>query len=97
MSKNPNLTLLYCDSNQLTSLDVSQNTALQELYCDSNQLTSLDVSQNNKLEKLYCSENQLTSLKLSPTAVTTLEANGNKIDINVDKTSAPLTEHPPRV
>ena len=87
VSKNTNLTLLYCDSNQLTSLDVSQNTALQELYCDSNQLTSLDVSQNNKLEKLYCSENQLTSLKLSPTAVTTLEANGNKIDINVDKTS----------
>ena len=87
VSKNTNLTLLYCDNNQLTSLDVSQNTALQELYCDSNQLTSLDVSQNNKLEKLYCSENQLTSLKLSPTAVTTLEANGNKIDINVDKTS----------
>ena len=87
VSKNTNLTLLYCDSNQLTSLDVSQNTALQELYCDSNQLTSLDVSQNNKLEKLHCSENQLTSLKLSPTAVTTLEANGNKIDINVDKTS----------
>ena len=87
VSKNTNLTLLYCDINQLTSLDVSQNTALQELYCDSNQLTSLDVSQNNKLEKLYCSENQLTSLKLSPTAVTTLEANGNKIDINVDKTS----------
>ena len=87
VSKNTNLTLLYCDSNQLTSLDVSQNTALQELYCDSNQLTSLDVSQNNKLEKLYCSENQLTSLKLSPTAVTTLEANGNKIDINVDRTS----------
>ena len=87
VSRNSALQWLSCYKNKLTSLDVSQNTALQELYCDSNQLTSLDVSQNNKLEKLYCSENQLTSLKLSPTAVTTLEANGNKIDINVDKTS----------
>ncbi len=27
------LTTLYCYSNQLTSLDVSQNTALTTLYC----------------------------------------------------------------
>lgn len=87
VSQNSALQWLSCYKNKLTSLDVSKNTNLTLLYCDSNQLTSLDVSQNNKLEKLYCSENQLTSLKLSPTAVTTLEANGNKIDINVDKTS----------
>ena len=87
VSRNSALQWLSCYKNKLTSLDVSKNTNLTLLYCDSNQLTSLDVSQNNKLEKLYCSENQLTSLKLSPTAVTTLEANGNKIDINVDKTS----------
>ena len=87
VSRNSALQWLSCYKNKLTSLDVSKNTNLTLLYCDSNQLTSLDVSQNNKLEKLHCSENQLTSLKLSPTAVTTLEANGNKIDINVDKTS----------
>lgn len=87
VSKNTELQKLYCDGNQLTSLEVGENTVLDTLHCYNNQLTSLDVSQNNKLEKLYCSENQLTSLKLSPTAVTTLEANGNKIDINVDKTS----------
>ena len=87
VSRNSALQWLSCYKNKLTSLDVSKNTNLTLLYCDSNQLTSLDVSQNNKLEKLHCSENQLTSLKLSPMAVTTLEANGNKIDINVDKTS----------
>ena len=35
------LTDLYCYSNQLTSLDVSNNTSLTELHCYTNQLTSL--------------------------------------------------------
>ena len=41
-------------SNQLTSLDVSNNTALTYLDCGNNQLTSLDVSNNTALEYLYC-------------------------------------------
>jgi Leucine-rich repeat (LRR) protein len=49
-------------NNQLTSLDVSQNTALTELDCNDNQLTSLNVSQNTALTYLDCSDNQLTSL-----------------------------------
>ena len=48
--------------NQLTTLDVSQNTALTVLYCGFNQLTTLDVSQNTALTILNCSSNQLTSL-----------------------------------
>ena len=59
------LTALTCNSNQLTSLDVSQNTALEILACSDNQLTSLDVSQNTALEHLYGSDNQLTSLDVS--------------------------------
>ena len=31
------LTILYCNNNQLTNLDVSQNTALTKLYCGGNQ------------------------------------------------------------
>jgi len=34
------LTELHCASNQLNSLDVSNNTALSELGCDYNQLSS---------------------------------------------------------
>jgi hypothetical protein len=49
-----NLDTLYCYINQLTSLDVSNNTALKSLWCGSNQLTSLDVSNNTALEYLYC-------------------------------------------
>ena len=56
---------LRCDTNQLTSLDVSQNTALTDLSCQSNQLTSLDVSSNTALTYLYCERNQLTSLNVS--------------------------------
>jgi Leucine-rich repeat (LRR) protein len=65
VSKNTALTDLYCDSNQLTSLDVSKNTALTGLRCDYNQLTSLDVSKNTALTGLRCDYNQLTSLDIS--------------------------------
>ena len=58
------LTDLRCNSNNLTSLDVSANTALTSLYCIDNQLTSLDVSNNTALMNLGCQNNQLTSLDL---------------------------------
>ncbi|MDO5044547.1 MAG: hypothetical protein Q4E22_04545, partial [Coriobacteriia bacterium] len=41
---------LSCDRNQLTELNVSENTALEILKFAINQLTSLDVSQNQSLE-----------------------------------------------
>ena len=67
------LTRLYCSGNQLTRLDVSNNTALTYLSCGNNQLTSLDVSNNTALTNLYCSTNQLTSLDVSNnTALTNL-------------------------
>ena len=56
---------LYCSSNQLTSLDVSQNTALTMLWCHNNQLSSLDVSKNIALRGLWCNNNQLTALDVS--------------------------------
>ena len=63
------LTSLTCSYNQLTSLDLSQNTALTTLNCSYNQLTSLDVSNNTALTYLYCEPagifNQLTSLDIS--------------------------------
>ena len=65
------LTVLDCYYNQLTSLDVSQNTALTDLRCNGNQLTSLDVSQNTALTSLDCSYNQLTSLDMSKNTLLT--------------------------
>ena len=59
------LAFLNCNKNNLTALDVSNNTALQALWCYNNQLTSLDLSNNTALEQLYCTENKLSTLDLS--------------------------------
>ena len=56
---------LDCSSNQLTSLDVSNNTNLQQLFCHNNKLTSLNLLQNTNLQVLVCSNNRLTSLDMS--------------------------------
>ena len=63
---------LYCGTNQLTTLDLSQNTALTSLYCNDNQLTSLDLSNNTALTSLYCSNNILTSIDVR---------NGNNVNM----------------
>jgi hypothetical protein len=59
------LEILACDGNQLSNLDLSQNTLLNWLNCHSNQLTSLDVSQNPLITYLRCHQNQITSLDVS--------------------------------
>ena len=59
------LTYLSCQGNQLTSLDVSNNTALTVLRCYDNQLTELDVSHNSALETLVCFQNGLTALNVT--------------------------------
>ena len=74
------VTRLYCNGNQLTTLDVSKNTALKSLGCSFNQLTALDVSKNTALTGLYCSENQLTALDLSHnTALAWLYCSDNQL------------------
>jgi hypothetical protein len=52
---------LDCTSNQLTTLDVSQNTALTNLQCNNNQLTCLDIS-NTFIVNLSCENNLLEQL-----------------------------------
>ncbi|MBQ8568200.1 MAG: hypothetical protein IJ446_03180, partial [Oscillospiraceae bacterium] len=71
---------LYCYGNQLTELDISQNTQLTELRCYKNQLTKLDVSQNNQLTNLNCYNNQLTELDVSAnTQLTNLNCYNNQL------------------
>jgi len=76
------LTELYCYSNPLTSLDVTQNTALTRLECNNNSLTSLDVSQNVSLEYFKSNSNSLTSLNVSQnTNLEYLHCYNNSINI----------------
>lgn len=77
----PNLTSLKCDSNQLTSIDVSHNPYLTTLDCSNNLISSistdstasthrtnaakLDLSKNTNLTSLDCSNNHLTFVNVS--------------------------------
>ena len=79
------LTYLDCNGNQLTTLDVSNNTSLTTLWCNGNQLTTLDVSKNTALTYLDCDVNQLTALDVSKnTALTELECESNSYDITLN-------------
>ena len=58
------MTWLFCGENQLTSLDLSNNTKLIGLHCESNQLNSINISNNPNLIAIICRDNQLTDLDL---------------------------------
>ena len=74
------LTVLDCDDNELTTLDISKNTALVTLYCSMNYLTSLDITNNVALVYLDCYDNELTSLDVSKnTALESLDCEENKL------------------
>jgi hypothetical protein len=60
-----NIVGLYCYSNQLTTLDLSNNKALKDLSCFNNQLTTLDVTKNLGLISLNCYNNQLRTLDVT--------------------------------
>ena len=84
-----NLKVLNCSSNQLTTLDVSNNTALTYLNCsynlafkgfDSYYITTLDVSNNTSLTYLRCDGNKLSALDVSNnTALEELICSANQL------------------
>jgi hypothetical protein len=81
---------IYCEGNQLTSLDVSKNIMLGILGCGNNQLSVLDVSKNRELTELFCNNNQLTALDVSKNdfsnhvALSLLDCSGNQlVSLNV--------------
>ncbi|MCP4437435.1 MAG: T9SS type A sorting domain-containing protein [Aureispira sp.] len=79
-----NLQQLTCSYNNLTNLDLSNNTALTYLNCYSNDLTSLNLSNNTALTTLNCTENNLSSLGLSNNiALTNLSCHENNL-VNLD-------------
>ena len=65
---------LWCDSNYLSNLDVSQCYQLDTLICGINQLTTLDVSNNTSLTNFYCRDNPLICLKVGAVQPFTFDA-----------------------
>ena len=56
---------LDCSRNNLTSLDISQNTRIKTLNCSYNLLTELSVENQTELNSLNCNFNRLESLDVS--------------------------------
>lgn len=83
-----NITGLWCSSNNLEQLDISQNTALTVLSCEGNwNITQLDFSQNLALTELRCSGTSITQLDVSHnTSLIDLRCNGiiglNQLDVS---------------
>lgn len=75
-----NLASLYCDGNNLSTLDISSNLTLTDLSCTSNSLSNLDVSRNSALKYLFCGENYLSRLDVSKNAaLLALGCNHNRL------------------
>lgn len=58
------LVSLNCNSNLLTTLNLSSNEELITLYCNENRLTTLNISKNTSLVTLYCTSNRLKELNI---------------------------------
>ncbi|WP_052467131.1 leucine-rich repeat domain-containing protein [Psychroserpens damuponensis] len=82
-----NLTALVCLGNNLSSIDVSQNTALIAINCSNNNLTSLDVSLNTALTSLFCIQNNISVLNVDQnTALQELYCSSNNLSaINLNQ------------
>ncbi|MCR5206399.1 MAG: hypothetical protein K6E47_15325 [Lachnospiraceae bacterium] len=76
----PNLEVLTCHYNELTSLDLSNNPSLRHLNAMYNQLTEIDISNNSSLEEMYIYSNQLTEIDVSNCPLlTVLNVNTNQL------------------
>lgn len=79
---------IYCNNNQLKSLDLSKNESLEFVNCEYNQIEEIDLSKNvalidfhatgNQLSQIDLTANtQLTSLSLYDNDFTALEVSAN--------------------
>ncbi|WP_405605427.1 T9SS type A sorting domain-containing protein [Polaribacter sp. Asnod1-A03] len=60
-----NITGLNANDNNLTIIDLSNNTKLSYLSIDTNQLTALDITSLVNLESLYAGINQITEIDVT--------------------------------
>jgi len=90
------LTRLFCANNNLSTLNLSNNTSLERLRCNNNSLISLDCSQMSpSTDYLWCQDNMFESLimkNLNPSILTTINFrannNPNLTCIEVDNTTS---------
>lgn len=75
-----NVQQIFCNGNQLTSLNLSGNTGLVNVNCSNNQLTSFSTGNSPNYNTVNCMNNQLTSLNFSAnTSLAWLNASNNPL------------------
>jgi Leucine-rich repeat (LRR) protein len=65
VTSNTSLTHLFCQGNNITTLNTINNLALIELNCNNNNMTLPNVGLNTNLQILNCGQNSISSLDLS--------------------------------
>ncbi|TCI84734.1 T9SS type A sorting domain-containing protein [Tenacibaculum sp. M341] len=60
-----NIDDLFCEDNNITSIDLSNNTNLGRLHILNNNISSIDLSNLPRLYNLVCRNNKLTALDVS--------------------------------
>lgn len=74
------LKYLSISPENLTKLDLNDNTALEYLCCTDNKLVELDLSHNTALKELYCQNNNISKLNISKnTSLTDLNCYHNQL------------------
>ncbi|MCB0456489.1 MAG: T9SS type A sorting domain-containing protein [Flavobacteriaceae bacterium] len=82
---NPNLRDVWCEENNLTTINTTGAINLMAIQCHNNGLTSLDFSSNLNLDTVNCWGNQLTSLDFSNNSIIRQIScrNNNLINLNI--------------
>ncbi|PHS67678.1 MAG: hypothetical protein COB12_02800 [Flavobacterium sp.] len=83
------LTELWCDNNELTQIDLTQNINLTYFVGSQNQLTTVNINNNIQLQSFICVGNQLNQLDTSQNSI--LES---IIILNNQISSLDLTQNP---
>lgn len=83
MSAQTGLTTIFCASNQLTDLDVTNQLGLSQLSIHSNNISSIDLSNNTALTSVQVYKNPISELNISEAAkpnITTLNYRSTNIE-----------------
>ncbi|MDN3664307.1 T9SS type A sorting domain-containing protein [Algibacter miyuki] len=91
---------LYCNNNQITSINIENNSALTILNINFNLISSLDVSNNLSLTSLLFTYNEVSNINLSNNELLTdLYCSGNNLtsldvsnNLALKKLSCPVNE-----
>ena len=85
IDKFTNLTAVNLSKNNISEIDLTNNTELKHLYISDNKLTEIDLTKNTELTILDIRNNKLTGIDLSEnTNLGTLYIVGNQLLKNID-------------